>query len=47
LPEIFRDLAAESAPENPLLDLAVEKVVDLGPYFDLLNEEQQRRARGG
>ncbi len=42
----FRDLAVEPAPENPLLDLPVERVIDLGPYFDLLNEEQQRRARG-
>ena len=43
---VLRDLALERSPENPLLDLPVEKVVDLGPYFDLLNEEQQRRARG-
>jgi Lhr-like helicase len=43
---VFRDLAAEATPENPLLDLPVEKVVDLGPYFDLLNDEQKRRARG-
>lgn len=44
--KVFRDLAAESTPENPLLDMPVEKFIDLGPYFDLLNVEQQRRARG-
>jgi len=32
--------------ENPLPNLPVEKVVDLGPYFELLTEEQQKSARG-
>ena len=43
---VLRELASEPSPENPLLDLPVEKVVDLGPHFKLLNEEQQRQARG-
>jgi ATP-dependent Lhr-like helicase len=43
---VLRELASERSPENPLLDLPVEKVVDLGPHFKLLNEEQQRQARG-
>jgi hypothetical protein len=43
---VLRDLALTPSPENPLLDMPVEKVVDLGPYFDLLNEDQQRKARG-
>jgi hypothetical protein len=36
----------ENISQNPLLDLPVEKVVDLGPYFELLTEQQQRKARG-
>jgi len=43
---VLQELAAEKLPENPLLDLPVEKVIDLGPYFKMLNEEQQRQARG-
>ncbi len=43
---VLQDLALERSPENPLLALQVEKVIDLGPYFALLNKEQQRRARG-
>jgi hypothetical protein len=43
---VLRELASEPSPENPLLDLPVEKVSDLGPHFKLLNEEQQRQARG-
>jgi len=43
---VLRELASEPSPENPLLDLPVEKVSDLGPHFKLLNEEQQRQTRG-
>ena len=31
---VLRELASEPSPENPLLDLPVEKVVDLGPHFN-------------
>lgn len=31
---------------NPLPDKAVEKVIDIGPHFELLSEAQQRSARG-
>lgn len=44
--KFLRDLAAGPTPENPLLNFCVERIVDLGPHFDLLTEEQKRQARG-
>jgi len=38
--------ALDGPLENPLPNLRVENVVDLGPHFELLTEEQQRSARG-
>jgi hypothetical protein len=45
-PRVLPELASERSPENPLLNLPVEKVSDLVPHFKLLNEEQQRQAPG-
>jgi ATP-dependent Lhr-like helicase len=43
---VLQELASEHSLENPLLDLPVEKVIDMGPYFKLLDKEQQRQSRG-
>jgi hypothetical protein len=44
--KVFRRLGAEPVLDNPFLDSHLEKIIDLGPYFPLLNGEQQRRGRG-
>lgn len=43
--EKLRLAVAGGFNENPLPDLPVERVADLGPYFDLLPDGEQRRAR--
>ena len=42
----LREAVVMESVGNPLPDLAVETAVDLGPHFELLNEAQQRCARG-
>jgi len=44
--EIIASGLLRKTSDNPLLNATVERMVDVGPYFDLLDEDQKQQARG-